>query len=135
MKNQFFELPDHPVKIGEAWTVKSNLDIPYGGSSLKQEETTIYTASEKVEKDGLACLKIEFTSTAKLSGELEQQGTKLELTRETKSTGTIWFAIEKGMYISMEVAATAAGQVYVPAASVSIPQEITSKMIVAVIFN
>jgi hypothetical protein len=135
MKNQFFELPDHPVKIGEAWTVKNSLDIPYGGSTLKQEETTIYTATEKVDKDGLACLKIDFTSTANLSGELEQGGNKLELTRETKSTGTIWFAIEKGMYVSMEVTATATGQVYVPAASVSIPQEIKSKLTVAVLFN
>ena len=135
MKNQFFELPDHPVKTGESWTVKSSIDIPYGGNTMKQEETTIYKASEKVEKNGLACLKIDFTSTAKLTGELEQQGNQLELTRETKSTGVIWFALEKGMYISMEVSAAATGQIYGPAASISIPQEIKSKMAVAVVFN
>ncbi|MCX6226542.1 MAG: DUF6263 family protein [Bacteroidia bacterium] len=135
MKNQFFELPDHPVKIGESWTVKTNINIPYGGSTLKQEENTIYKASEKVEKNGLVCLKIDFSSTAKLTGVLEQQGNQLELTRDTKSTGTIWFALEKGMYISMEVDAAATGQIYVPAASVTIPQEIKSKMAVAVVFK
>jgi len=135
MSNQFFELPDHAVKIGETWTVKNNSDIPYAGSTLKSEVSTIYTVIENVKKDGMDCLKIEAAGVQKLSGEFEQAGNQLELTRETKSSSVIWFALEKGMYISMESTSAGTSQIFVPAAGVTIPQEITGKSTVKVVIN
>ncbi len=133
--NQFFELPDHPVKIGDSWTAKATYDIPYGEGALKQEETTIFTVLEKVNINGLECLKINGQGTGTLSGEFEQQGMKLELSRDTKTTGTIYFAIEKGIYVSLESTSAATGQVYIPSASITIPQSINSKLSLKVVFN
>jgi hypothetical protein len=135
ISNQFFELPDHPVKIGDSWTATTTNDIPYGGGTLKQEETTVFTVSEKVKKDGLDCLKISAEGTGKVSGEFEQQGMQIELTRDTKTTGTIWFAVEKGMYISMESTSASRGEAYIPAAAITIPQNISSRMSLKVVFK
>lgn len=135
ISTQFFELPDHPVRIGESWTVKTTNDIPYGGGTLKQEETTTFTVLEKVNMEGMDCLKINAEGTGKLSGVFEQMGTQLELTRDSKSTGTIYFAVEKGMYIFLESTSASKGQVYVPAAAMTIPQDISSKMSLKVNFN
>jgi hypothetical protein len=126
--DQFFKLPDHPVKIGESWTVKDSVDIPYQGSILKSINTTTYTATEKVKMDGMECLKIDVTGLNNLSGEFEQQGTQIELTRETKSTEVVYFALDKGMYISIEATSNGSSQIYVAAASMTIPQELKSKM-------
>jgi hypothetical protein len=135
MINVFFELPDHPVKMGETWTVKTSEDIPYAGSTLKSEVSTTYTATETVKKDGLNCLRIDAIGVQKLTGKFEQQGTELELTRDTKSVEVIYFAIDKGMYLSIEATSTGASQIYVPVASMTIPQEITSSQTVKVTFN
>lgn len=135
MSDQFFMLPDHPVKIGEPWTLRDSSEIPYGGSKLKKVGTTTYTAGETTNKDGMECLKIDVTAISKLSGEFEQQGNQLELTRETKSTGVIYFALKRGMYVSMESTSVGNSQINIPSASMTIPQEITSKLSLKVIFN
>ena len=135
MSDQFFMLPDHPVKIGETWTVKDSSDIPYGSYTLKKAGTTTYTAVETATKDGMDCLKIDVTASVKLSGTFEQQGNQLELTRETKSTGVIYFAIEKGRYINIETTSVGHSEINVPAASMTIPQEITGKSSLKVVFN
>jgi hypothetical protein len=135
MINQFFELPDHAVKKGDTWTVATSTDIPYASSTLKSEVSTVYTVGEKVKMDGLDCLKIDAVSTQKLSGEFEQQGTQIELTRDTKSTEVIYFALEKGMYISIEATSVGNTQIYIPAAAMTIPQEIKSKQSLKVAFN
>jgi len=135
MANQFAELPEHPVKTGDTWTTNNSYEFPYSGGTLKQEETAVYTVAEKVNKDGLECLKLDVSGVEKLSGKFEAQGTEVEMTRETKSTGIIYFAIEKGMYVSMEYTSKGSSQIYVPAASMTIPQEIKSKVTLAVVFN
>ena len=135
MSDQFFMLPDHPVKIGETWTVKDSSDIPYGSNTLKKVGTTTYTAVETAAKDGMDCLRIDVKATVKLSGTFEQQGMQMELTRETKSTGVIYFAFEKGMFINIETTSVGHSEVNVPAASMTIPQDITSKSSIKVIFN
>lgn len=135
MSNQYIELPDHPVKTGESWTSKNSTDIPYSGGQLKSEETNTYTVTEKVKMDGMDCLKIDATGVEKLTGGFEQQGTQLELTRETKSSGVIYYALDKGMYISMEYTSTGNSQIYVPAASITIPQEIKGKLSLKVVFD
>ena len=135
MSDHFFKLPDHPVKIGETWAIKDSAGIPYGGSTLKKVGTTTYSAVEKVNIDGSDCFKIDITAIEKLSGEFEQQGTQIELTREKTSTGVIYFALDKGMYISMESTSVGSSQIYVAAAGITIPQEIKSKLSLNVVFD
>lgn len=135
MGQQFFDLPDHPVKIGETWTVKDSMDIPYAGSKLKNIDTSIYTIVGREEKDGMDCLKIELAGKRNLSGEFEQQGTQIELTRQTESKGIIYFALDRGFYISIESTSSATGQIYVSEAAITIPQTITGKSFLTVVFD
>jgi len=135
MNDIFFELPDHPIKIGETWTAKTSNEIPYGANILKQEETTTYTATEKVKKNGFDCIKIVTSGVQKITGELEQQGMSMTLTRDTQTSGIVYFSLKQGMYISAEGTSTAKGEVDIPSAGMVIPQEITSKLSVTVIFN
>jgi hypothetical protein len=135
MKEQFFKLPDHPVKIGETWTIKDSTEIPYAGSTLKSVTSTTYTAAEKVDKDGLECLRIDISASSKLTGEFEQQNTQIELTREIKSTGVMFFALEKGMYLSIESTSVGTSEIYIPANGSKIPQQINGKQSMKVVFD
>ena len=135
MSSIFFELPDHPLKLGESWTENDTRDIPYGGSTLKTESKTTYTVAGKLKKDGDNCLRIDIAGLTKLSGEFEQEGMKLSLTRETKVTGIIYFSTDKGMYISTETNSEAHGVVDLPDMGVTIPQDLIGKSSAVVIFN
>jgi len=135
LQNEFFKLPDQPVKMGETWTVLDSLEIPYADSKLKQKETTVYKIAERTKYEGLDCIRIEAVSKAKISGEFVQQGMQIEMTRETTANSVIYFAIEKGMYISVETTSTANGQVYIPDAAMTIPQKMSGKSSTKVVFN
>jgi hypothetical protein len=135
LRNEFFLLPSQPAKIGLTWTVADSLEIPYADSKLKQYDSTIYKIAERMEYEGLDCLKIEAVSTAKISGEFVQQGMQIEMTRTTTANSVIYFALEKGLYVSVETTSIANGQVYIPDAAMTIPQKITGKSSTKVIFN
>jgi hypothetical protein len=128
-------LPDRPVKIGETWLDNQNVDIPVGESTLQSENSSTYTLIEEMEMNGFDCLKIQVTGISKLSGDFEQGGTPLSLERETKSSGTIYFAYKEGMFISSESESTGDGIIYVPSAGIDLPQTITSKSSVKVSFD
>jgi hypothetical protein len=135
LKNEFIKLPDHPVKAGETWTLQDTMEIPIGGGIIRQEESVTYTVAEKVTLDGMECIRILVEGTGKMSGELEQQGMTLEITRTTKTTGVLYFALEKGFFHSMEYTSNALGEVYIPVASMSIPQKVTSKISLSTVFE
>lgn len=135
MSEIFMELPDHPLKIGESWTITKTRDIPYGSSTLKNEETIVCTLAGKEKVNGLECARITTAGTEKLTGKLQQQGMELELTRETKSSGTLLFAIEKGMYVLVDGSSTASGDIYVSAMGITVTQSITGKMKVETVFD
>jgi hypothetical protein len=122
----FFKLPDHPVKLGDSWVNNDSTDMPYGGGNLKTTSSTTYLVTEKLEVDGMKCLRIDLTAKSKTSGSFEQQGMELGLERNATSTGHVIFAYEKGIYLSQEVVAKTDGIIDVPAAGMTIPQKITS---------
>jgi hypothetical protein len=122
----FFKLPDHPVNIGESWTDTTNDEVPLGDNKISRQVETTYTVSGIEKKDGQECLKIDVVSNQKMSGELEQQNMQMKMTRDTKSTGAVYFAPKKGFYVSADYASTAKGEVDIPAAGATIPQNITS---------
>jgi hypothetical protein len=131
----FMNVPDHPLKIGETWTINKTRDIPYGSNTLKNEETIVCTLAGREKVNGLECARITTAGTEKLSGKLEQQGMELELTRETKSTGTLLFAIDKGMYVLVDGTSTATGDIYVSSMGVTVNQSIAGKMKVETVFD
>lgn len=132
VKAAFPLLPDKPVKIGDSWSDIQDINIPLGEYTLLSENNFTYTLIEETEKDGFDCLKIDVKGVLKLSGDFEQAGTPLSLERETTSSGTLYFAHKKGMFIRVETDSTAEGIITVPSAGIDIPQTITSKSSVTV---
>jgi hypothetical protein len=128
-------LPDNPVKIGDSWSDIQDIDIPSGDNILLSENNFTYTLIEETVKDGFECLKIAVKGVVKLSGDFEQGGTPLYIERETKSSGTLYFAHKKGMFLSIETESTGEGVINVPSAGIDIPQTITSQSSVTVRFE
>lgn len=124
--SSFIPLPDHPVKLGDSWVDKDSTDVPYGGGTLTTTSSTTYLVTEKLEVDGMKCLRIDITAKSNTEGSFEQQGMELGLERNATSTGHAIFAYEKGMYLSQEIVSNTDGIVDVPAAGMTIPQKITS---------
>lgn len=138
MEATFFKLPEKPVKLGDTWTDTDTTDIPVGEFTLKIEEETTYKVMEEVKKEGYDCLKIESAGVARTTGDFEQNGTPLSIERETKTKSTIYFAYKLGMYISIEGESNAEGVITIQGAGMEgteIPQSITSKSLVAVVFS
>ncbi|MGB2908888.1 MAG: hypothetical protein WBB73_17460 [Candidatus Aminicenantaceae bacterium] len=135
VKGTFAKLPDKPVRFGDTWNDVQGEDIPFGGGMLRSDNETTYTLVEEVEKDGLACLRIEFTDKSKLSGDIEQQGTPLTLERDTTTKGNMYFAYEKGMFVLYETESKSEGIIFVPSAGIEIPQTITTKGSVVIRFE
>ena len=124
--SSFIRLPDHPVKLGDSWTNADTTDMPYGGGNLKTTTSTTYLVIEKLEVEGMKCLKIDISGKSKTEGNFEQNGMELGLERNAATTGHMIFAYEKGMYLSQELTGTTDGIVDVPAAGMTIPQKIVS---------
>jgi hypothetical protein len=127
IENTFFDMPEQPVKVGDTWSEEDSTEIPIGESKLSSQGTTIYRVVEEVEMDGLQCLKIEIDGEQTMSGEFEQNGMPLALSRSTKSTGTIYFAYEKGMYTQMDVTSEGNGIINVLSAGMELPQTIQTQ--------
>jgi hypothetical protein len=131
----FFNLPTKPVKIGDEWAENDTTEIPLGGKTLISENQTTYKVVEEVKKDGYDCVKIESSGIQNLSGEIEQNGQPLEIERETISSGTIYFAYQKGMFLQIEASSEAEGLITVIGAGMEIPQKNTTKADVTVKFT
>jgi hypothetical protein len=122
----FSKLPEEPVKPGDSWEDSFSRDMPYGGGTLKTEAQYTYLVSEKVNIDGEDCLRIEITGSGKTSGTFEQQGMLIGIDRTSKSTGHMFFAYKKGMYLSSEVISKTDGIVNIESMGMEIPQTINS---------
>ena len=134
-KQVFFRLPDHPVKIGDTWTNEENSDMPYGGGTLKTESSTVYVVLEKLEVDGMACVKLDVVGKSKTTGEFQQGGMDLVMDRNAITTGHVIFAINEGMFLSMQMDSKTHGIIDVPIASIQIIQDISSDTSIEVNFN
>ncbi|MCD6347734.1 MAG: hypothetical protein J7L96_09970 [Bacteroidales bacterium] len=124
IKQLFFVLPDGPVKKGSTWTEEISNELPYAGGKLTTKGSVEYTILEKLKVDGHNCFKIEGSGSVNTSGTFEQQGMEINLNRDSKTTSTIIFAIDKGFYLSIDNTSVTDGVVNVPAANMTIPQSI-----------
>jgi hypothetical protein len=135
VKQTFPRLPEKPIKVGDSWSDVQDTDIPLGDYVLTSHSDTKYTLLEEVKKDGIDCLKIEVSGKGTMTGDFEQQGTALTMERETTTEGFMYFAFKKGMFLSVEVESIAEGVITVTDAGIDLPQTITSKGAVSVIFE
>ena len=124
IKQFFFALPDGPVKKGSTWTEEINTELPYSGGKLTTKGSVEYEILEKLKVDGYDCFKIQGNGNVNTSGTFEQQGMEINLNRDSKTTSTIIFAIDKGIYLSIENTSVTDGVVDVPAANITMPQSI-----------
>jgi hypothetical protein len=131
----FFKLPDHPVKLGDNWTNKDSSDMPYGGGNLKTESSTLYVVVEKLEVDGKDCVKLDVTGKATTTGEFQQGGMDLSMDRTAISTGYVIFAINEGMFLSMQMESKTDDIIDIPVASIQIIQNIASSTAIDVKFE
>ncbi|MBT3241860.1 MAG: hypothetical protein HN352_01845 [Bacteroidetes bacterium] len=134
LEQLFFILPDEPVKKGSTWTEEISNEMPYSGGTLSTTGQMIYEVLEKIIVEGHNCFKIKGTAETKTSGTFEQQGTEIILNRTTKINSDIIFSIDKGMYLSTVTSTITDGIIDVPAANMTMPQKITGKSSVKVIF-
>jgi hypothetical protein len=101
--NGFPHLPDHPVAPGETWTHKMESVRPFsrGAKSLVASEYT-YRFSEAVEKDGIPCAKIEVSYIQTSRVEVDAPGRTIVAEYTGKGRETVFFAYEKGMFLSKQ---------------------------------
>jgi hypothetical protein len=104
------ELPDHPIKVGESWTVEQK--IPLGGSDQTVTTKTIYTLAGFENLGGVNTVKLDFKSSTQVAGMkmpiTDAQGKALALTMDLKQEvkGATWFNQEKGQPAKSEIATT-----------------------------
>jgi hypothetical protein len=117
----FPDLPDHPVKIGDAWTSESAVvnrgDISEIRIALKNEHKL--DGFETAE--GYECARIKTTAKGSMRGTIEQSGMTMTLDGTVQSTQTCYFAIKEGIFVKGDEKTGSAGNITVSAANMSIP--------------
>jgi hypothetical protein len=89
------ELPDHPIKVGDSWTVEQK--VPVGNSGQTIATKTIYTLVGFEDMCGTNTAKLDTKSAVQVAGMklnvTDPQGKPLALTMDLKEDikGTTWF--------------------------------------------
>jgi len=102
-------LPDHAVRIGDTWPVKTS--IPSGPVTLQQDLTYTFTGWE--EHAGHKCARLDYAGT--MGTTTDDETAKATTARSGKMTGTVWFDPAAGMVI--ENSRTQTMEVKTPAAT------------------
>ena len=112
-------LPEKPVKFGDTWQVKQEVEVPLGSGGMNMTANYTYKQIEEVNMDGVECLKIE--GTFKQTGEGEGESAQGPFTIEGEGDGKdiLYFAFKKGMFLKYETTSTFEGSV--GAAGMSFP--------------
>lgn len=101
-RHLFPRLPEKPVAIGESWSDVDEFDEAAGDGTVPLTISYTYTLLEETRKDGHDCLKIRGDYVVDLQGPLSTGGLELGLTLNGTGTETVFFALEKGMFLSQE---------------------------------
>jgi len=131
----FINFPEKSLKKGDTWVDDQDTDVPVGDYKLKVTGKTTFTILGEEEKDGFKCIKIGIVGISNLSGEFEQNGMLLGMKRETKTTGNMFFAPQKGMYVHIDSEAKADGIISVESMGMEFPQTNITKSTVSVKFK
>lgn len=131
----FPPMPENPVKKGDVWERSSTDTIPYGGSSLIVETTTVYSVGDEVTYEGEKSLQILANTSQSMAGSFEQNGMDITLKRDSRSETVIHWSLDRGMYRISETTTKASGVAEVTSMGVTIPQKIESKTVSKVVFK
>jgi hypothetical protein len=81
-------LPDHPVKVGDTWSLSSGMQLPMLG---KMDVAMKYRFARWEEKDGCQCMVIDMKGAlSSKGGEQEMFGAKMSI-KNGDFSGTIWY--------------------------------------------
>ena len=111
----FPSLPDKRVDIGSKWSSRRKAEIEIPGGKNVIETFYDFKIAEETNFEGFKCLKIEAEYTQTLTGNGVNQGFEFTQKGEGKGKEVIYFAFEKGIYLSitgslkLEAVADAAG--------------------------
>ena len=118
------KLPGEAVKTGYSWTDDFSIDTLYNGGTITTSGKVVYTITDAIEHEGLPCYVITSIGTNLTKGSFTQQGMDISMERNGKSEGKLLFAYTKGMMVSMDASGRTDGLIEVPAANMTMPQEI-----------
>lgn len=102
LRSLFFKLPDNAA-IGDTWDDSNEVKSGFMGKDSERITKTTYTykLAEKTTFEGTECYKIEVSFKKKIDASgTHQIGAKISEDSVENGKSTIYFAIEKGMYLS-----------------------------------
>lgn len=94
------ELPDHAVKMGDAWEIEKTTPISAGGFEMEMKSKNKYTLVGKEVQHGQTLLKIQFTGSVEFTGKGEQMGMQLLMEGDGETKGEFLFHDNRGLYQS-----------------------------------
>lgn len=119
----FPDLPDKPVRSGDSWTTKDNINEKASNGELTLYIESVNTLKGLMTIDGRKCLMVQTKVTGTLSGVANQQGAIIHSDGTIEGEDTWYFDYENGYFVK----ATSSGIANV-SARVSGPEELTIPM-------
>lgn len=114
------DLPDHPVKIGDAWPGESTIIDKSDTSEIRIALKSEHKLDGFETVDGYDCARVKTTSKGTLTGAIEQSGMSLILDATVQGTQTWYFAMKEGIYVKGDEKSGIAGNITASAANLTI---------------
>jgi hypothetical protein len=125
------ELPDHPIKVGDSWTVEQK--VPISNSAQTITTKTTYTLTGFEDLGGGNAAKLDLKSATQVDGIkmkiTDSQGKPVELMVDLKQEvkGTTWFSQMRGQPVKSDITMTLQEVIKAPAGGES-PEKTTMNM-------
>ncbi len=94
------KLPEDKVKIGDTWEDEEITPVDMNKTKLTVTHKTKYTFVGLQEVADQKMLKISYTGTVSIEGDMEQQGMKMFMEGDGETKGDFLFDEKKGVYCS-----------------------------------
>jgi len=126
IKNQFTSmfpnLPDYPVKVGDAWSDTTDNTLEQSGMTIEINMILKNVVEGFETVNGKKCVKIKTTGTGTMDGSGQSNGVDITMESDME-TETVWyFAYKTGTYIKQHSSRTTEGTVSITgAANMTIP--------------
>lgn len=128
------ELPGKGVKTGESWTVSNTDTVQQNDGKLFLTPNHTYTIGADVDTLGYKCVRISYTGTMAIKGDMKNMGMTLFIEGEGPSSGTAYFAAKEGLLVAatndsdLEMTIALTGQM-----NMTIPQSTSTRIVVTLV--
>ncbi|MDD8026900.1 MAG: hypothetical protein PHI34_10315 [Acidobacteriota bacterium] len=116
----FPDLPDKPIKVGDAWPSEDVIVSKQGGGETKTQFANLNTLDGFETVDGMECARIKVVSTGTMSGTIDQGGMSMGLAMKIDSQNIWYFAVKEGLFLKSDGKATLTGTIDVAQAGITI---------------